>query len=482
MLLRWSNMRVRQMTQSPTVHRGAISPSLGTGLAKRQSYHFGTSSPRTVSPRGLEWQTTMSTLLKKLMAAVVALQAVATFATPISNEVVGIEKRDGGFANAVYFTNWGIYGRGFQPADLQASQITHVLYSFMNIRSDGNIFSGDTYADYEKHYPGDSWNDVGNNAYGCVKQLYLLKKQNRNMKVMLSIGGWTWSTNFPAAASSASTRKTFAQSAVSFMKDWGFDGIDVDWEYPADATQAQNMILLLQAVRDELDSYASQYAKGHHFLLSIAAPAGPDNFNKLKLAELGKVLDYINLMAYDFAGSWSNYTGHNANLYANPGNPNATPFNTDGAVQAYIKGGVPANKIVLGMPIYGRSFQQTEGIGKPYSGVGSGSWENGVWDYKALPKPGATVKCDDTAKGCYSYDTNTKELISFDTPAMVSTKVSWLKGKGLGGSMFWEASADKKGSDSLIRISSQGLGILDSAQNYLDYPNSKYDNIKNGMK
>nr|AFR13054.1 endochitinase [Akanthomyces lecanii] len=426
-----------------------------------------------------------------------ALQAVTALATPISNEVGKL--RSAVVASQMLFTSptglfdfyffsflphlitkgaWGIYGRNFQPADLPASEITHVLYSFMNIRSDGTIFSGDTYADYEKHYPGDSWNDVGNNAYGCVKQLYLLKKQNRNLKVMLSIGGWTWSTNFPAAASSATSRKTFAQSAVGFMKDWGFDGIDIDWEYPADATQAQNMVLLLQAVRDELDSYASQYAKGHHFLLSIAAPAGPDNYNKLKLADLGKVLDYVNLMAYDFAGSWSNFTGHDANMYASKDNANATPFNTNDAVQAYIKGGVPASKIVLGMPIYGRSFEKTEGIGKPYNGIGSGSWENGVWDYKALPKSGATVKCDNAVVGCYSYDASTQELISFDTPAVINTKVSWLKGQGLGGSMFWEASADKKGADSLISTSHQGLGSLDSAQNCLDYPNSKYDNMK----
>nr|AEC16039.1 chitinase [Ophiocordyceps unilateralis] len=386
-----------------------------------------------------------------------------------------------GLVNAVYFTNWGIYGRNYQPADLPASKVSHVLYSFMNLRADGTIYSGDTYADLEKHYPGDSWNDIGNNAYGCVKQLYLLKKANRNMKVMLSIGGWTWSTNFPAAASNPGSRSNFAKSAVSFVKDWGFDGVDVDWEYPADDTQAGNMILLLQAIRDELDAYAAKSAPSHHFELSIAAPAGPDHYNKLHMADLGKVLDYVNLMAYDFAGSWSNFSGHDANLYSQKENPNATPFNTDDAVQAYIKGGVPSEKIVLGMPIYGRSFQSTEGIGKSFSGVGSGTWENGVWDYKALPKPGAQVSYDDVAKGFYSYDKSTKELISFDTPEMIKTKVSYLRGKNMGGSMFWEASADRKDDGSLINTSFQALGGIESSQNWLSYPDSKYDNIKKGM-
>lgn len=390
-------------------------------------------------------------------------------------------RRASGYTNSVYFTNWGIYGRDYQPADLPVSQISHVLFAFMNLRADGTIYSGDTYADLEKHYAKDSWNDVGNNVYGCVKQLYLLKKANRNLKVILSIGGWTWSSNFPAAASTADTRSTFAKSAVTFLKDWGFDGIDVDWEYPADATQAKNMVLLLQAVRDELDAYAAKSAPGYHFELSIAAPAGPDHYSILHLAELGQVLDHVNLMAYDYAGSWSSHSGHDANLYKNPGNIDATPFVTDEAVNTYIAGGVPPHKIVLGMPIYGRSFSNTEGMGKPFQGIGSGSWENGVWDYKVLPKPGATVKHDDVAKGTYSYDAVIKELISFDTPASVKEKAKYLKSKGLGGSMFWEASADRTGSDSLIGTSFAALGNPDSTQNWLSYPESRYDNIRKGM-
>lgn len=265
------------------------------------------------------------------------------------------------------------------------------------------------------------------------------------------------------------------------MKDWGFDGIDIDWEYPSDESDAVNMVKLLKSVRRELDSYSSRRANGHHFVLSIAAPAAPSNFNLLKLRALSEIVDYVNLMAYDYAGSWSNTSCLNSNLYDNAAIANATPFNTDEAIRSYIAAGVPAKKIILGQPTYGRSFEQTDGLGKKYLGIGEGSWENGVWDYKVLPKPGAVVKYDKTAMGSYSYDSASLELIAYDSPEATRSKVSYIKQIGLGGSMFWEASGDRTDNESLISTSLKALGGIERTRNCLDYPNSKYDNIRNGM-
>ncbi|KAH7201821.1 glycoside hydrolase [Fusarium oxysporum] len=370
----------------------------------------------------------------------------------------------------------GIYDRSFYPQHIDVSHISHVLYAFLGVEPDGTVYSKDEYADFMAQFDGDTDERLGyeehkRNAYGCVKQLFLLKKSNRHLKTLLSIGGWgAGSANFSSAASTPDRRVRFASTSVSLMWNWGFDGIDIDWEFPYNEIDAANLVLLLEAIRNELDLYARTYTSGHHFLLSIAAPAAPEHYKKLHLNDIGRIVDQINLMAYEYSGSWDHISGHNANLfpYKRPvtrlnldytlTESFETSINTDYAIKDYLGAGVPAEKIVLGIPVFGRSFEDNLGVGKPFSGVGEGSWrERGVWDYKALPKEGATIMYDPNAQASFSYDQRKRELISYDTPSVVQKKAEYVLGHGLGGSMFWEASADKQGDESLIRTSYRTL-------------------------
>ncbi|KAI0973622.1 glycoside hydrolase superfamily [Xylaria arbuscula] len=393
----------------------------------------------------------------------------------------------GQFRSVAYFVNWAIYGRKHLPQHLPAEKLTHVLYAFANVRPEsGEVYLTDTWADTDIHWEGDSWNDVGTHLYGCLKQLNLLKRRNRALKILLSVGGWTYSANFRQPASTPSGRETFAKSCVDLVKNLGFDGIDIDWEYPQNAEEAANYVALLKAVREALDEYsASSAGGGHHFELTVASPAGAQNYEKLDLAGMDAYLDFWNLMAYDYAGSWDATAGHQANLHRSATNPSSTPFDTESAIGAYTAHGVPPEKIVLGMPLYGRAFQNTDGPGTPYSGVGEGTWENGVHDYKKLPLPGAEERHDSDAGATYCYQPDTRTMVTYDTVPMARYKAQFVAERGLGGAMWWESSADKEGDGESIIANVVdvfgGPGGLDKSENCISYPESRYENLRGGF-
>lgn len=155
---------------------------------------------------------------------------------------------------------------------------------------------------------------------------------------------------------------------------------------------------MMKETRAELDAYEKnleqrfanatrrpfqKQKKRPHFYLTIAAPAGPLKYSLLDLEGMEPYMDFVNLMAYDYSGSWDNHTGHNANLYPSKKNNISTPFNTADAVDYYVDNGIPSEKLVLGMPLYGRAFLGTQKTpGKAYTNMSVGSWEAGIWDYK----------------------------------------------------------------------------------------------------
>ncbi|KAF7550464.1 hypothetical protein G7Z17_g5724 [Cylindrodendrum hubeiense] len=388
--------------------------------------------------------------------------------------------------NVLYFTNWGIYGANYQPQDLPADQVTHLLYSFLDIGDDGTVKTSDVYADLDKHYTTDSWSETGTNAYGCVKQLYILKKNNRKLKTLLSIGGWTYSSKFAPVAASTTKRKTFVTSAVKLLADWGFDGLDIDWEYPASATEAANYVTLLKELRAALDAYSTKNSLAYRFLITVATSAGPAHYNLMDLAGMNPYVDAWHLMAYDYSGSWDTLTGYQANIYPSTSNPKATPYSTNKAVTDYLAKGIAASKIVIGMPLYGRSFANTTGPGKAYIGVGGGSTVGdtttaGVYLFKDLMRAGSKLTTDWQAIAAYSFDKVKNEYITFESLPTAKRKATYIINKGLGGAMYWEASGDKKGSSSIVRGVATALGTLDATQNMLSYPVSVYANIKAGM-
>jgi len=183
-------------------------------------------------------------------------------------------------------------------------------------------------------------------------------------------------------------------------------------------------------------------------------------------------------MSYDYAGSWNPQSGHQANVFANKANAASTPFNTDDAVRYYESQGISPQKIVIGLPLYGRSFNGTSGLGQNYTAAGTAGPQ---WYYKNLPKPGAREEFDDIAKAAYSYDRSARELVSYDNVRSTAFKAQYVREKRLGGAFFWEASGDRTDGRSLVKTMSRALDWLDETPNNLHYPTSQYKNIRLGM-
>jgi chitinase len=359
-----------------------------------------------------------------------------------------------------YFVEWGIYQRNYHVASIPGDKVTHINYAFAKVSPQGEVGLYDSFAAIDKAYPGDKW-DPPTTLRGNFNQLLQLKKKHPHLKTLISLGGWTLSGPFSDVAFTAETRSKCAKSCASFVSKYGFDGVDVDWEYPGGGGLEGNKVrpedranypLLLAEIRKELDAQGKK--DGKRYLLTIAAPAGPKNIANFDLPAMTPLLDWYNLMAYDFHGGWDKQTGFNAPLYADPKDPRdegtRKHFNVDAAVKAYLGAGVPADKLVLGVPFYGRGWggvkDANNGLYQPAAGPAPrGSFEAGVWDWKDLaanyvPRMPGHRHADTRVP--WLFDPKTGVMISYDDPESMKVKAEYIAQQKLGGAMIWELSGD----------------------------------------
>ena len=382
-----------------------------------------------------------------------------------------------------YYIEWGIYGRDYQPADMPLDQITHVNYAFANIGDDGRIAIGDPYAAIDKSYPGDTWDQPYRGTYNQLNNV--LRAQYPHIKTLISVGGWTWSGKFSDVALTQESRDRFSESCVDFIRTYNFDGVDIDWEYPVCCGLSSNTYrpedrgnytLLMESLRDHLDQASSE--DGRDYLLTIASAGGVDKLVNYELAQIASHLDWVNTMSYDFMGAWDlSLTGHHSALYANPANPSPSAnvredYNADGSVQPWLDAGVPADKIVMGVPFYGRAWGGVDptdnGLFQSASLVPSGTWDDwssgatGINDYtqiKALLATGQYTRYwDDVSKVPWAWSPTAQggHFISYDDPESMQLKMDYINEKGLGGAMFWEITGDRE--NELLDVIHQAIG------------------------
>jgi len=395
----------------------------------------------------------------------------ATIATPsatgtITNDDTAPAPTPGGGGSTTkkrivsYFAEWGIYDRNYTVADLPVDKITTVNYAFAKITDAGEVGIFDSWAAVEKPFGPDTWDTPIRGNYGALKRL---KDAHPNLEIMISVGGWTLSDKFSDVALTPASREKFAASCVAFCKKYGFDGVDLDWEYPVGGglennkyrpEDKQNYTLLVKEIRRQFD--LQEAVDGKQWLISIASPAGYDKYVNFEMAELAKTLDFINIMTYDYHGSWENTTNHQAPLYADPSRAAGIDgkYNISYTVDLYLKDGIDPAKLNLGAPLYGRTWAgvgpANNGLYQPSTGAGSGTWEKGVIDFfdlanKLKNQPDVyKLYWDEAAQVPYVYAPSIEGgwFSTFENKQSLGKKIDLIMEKGLGGMMFWEADAD----------------------------------------
>jgi len=342
-----------------------------------------------------------------------------------------------------YFTNWSYKRPGmgkFTPEDVDPSLCTHIVFAFATIKK--NRLQGS-----EPDDEGDS------GTIGTYERVVDLKKQNPELKVLLAVGGWAFGSEpFQELTENIFRMNGFVYDSIEFLRKYNFDGLDIDWEYPRGPDDKASFVSLVRELRLAIEGEAKS-SKSSKLLLTAAVPASFEAIEAgYDVPEISKYLDFINVMAYDFHGQWEKEVGHNAPLY--PLN-SATGFQkrltVDFSAKEWVRQGAPKEKLIIGMPVYGRTFTLVDpaqfDIGAPATGGGEAgryTGEAGFLSYYEicdfLHKDNTTLVWDNEQQVPFAY--RGQQWVGFDDERSLKTKTSWLKNEGFGGIMVWSVDLD----------------------------------------
>jgi chitinase len=337
-------------------------------------------------------------------------------------------------------------GNALLPGQVDGKYLTRINYAFANIK-DGRMVLG-------------AAADAQNFAL-----LTALRNANPRLTVLVSVGGWLWSQNFSDMALTAARRRVFEESAMEFLAQYDLDGLDIDWEYPGlpgaghphRAEDKENFTALLSELRARFDA---ESRKTHRRLyLTIAMGGGADVIAHTEMRKVARYVDTVNLMTYDYYEAGSDpTTGHHAPLFANPADPKKV--SSDETVREYEKEGVPAAKILLGVPFYGRAWgdvaDQNHGLFQPGKAVAGFDGQYSSIAANLLGQ-GFTRYWDDAAKAPYLYNAEKHIFVSYEDPESLAAKCKYVRERKLGGVMFWEYFGDPE--QKLLQTIDQGLAI-----------------------
>lgn len=347
-----------------------------------------------------------------------------------------------------YYPNWQWYDRSqlVNPETIFYEKYTIINYAFFRPQANGAITSTDAWADENLLLGPMVWWPVQH--HDSTRSLPYLALQ-AGVKLLPSIGGWNDSNHFPGIAADPAKRQTFVNACINLINTYKFDGIDLDWEYPGYAPHGgspadkDNFTLLLQELREALNVLSQQTGKA--YLITSCFGAAQSHMQHIDWENILPLVDWINLMTYDFHGSWDPESNHHTPLYSPAvGDPD---WCFDGAFNLITQNfGVPAEKINIGVAFYGKALANCTQLYGPHSGYdGSTFWEDEGQPlyYNILKRMNLfTQYWDDQVKCPYLLGNSLNTFVTFDDPVSIGYKAQYVMDNNIGGVIIWEITGD----------------------------------------